>query len=99
VSPIVHIIAADDVVVSAAAAVFRRSPVPFSDDDIALANRLVPHLRRAYRLFVDLGGVRQERLALAEVVDRLGQGVFLLDARGRVISTNRSGRQILALED
>lgn len=98
--PMVHFIAMEGSVALAAMAIFRRgSTRPFTASDVELANLLVPHLRRAYRLFVGLGGVRQQRLALAEVMDRLSTGIFLIDAQKRATATNLSARRIAGEND
>jgi DNA-binding CsgD family transcriptional regulator len=80
--------------------VFRRAGgQAFREDEIALGELLVPHLRAAVCVGTRLSGVQRERLALAEVMDRLPLGVILFDRKRQPIVTNRSAQQILALED
>lgn len=71
----------------------------FREDEIALGELLLPHLRAAGRVAARLSGVQRERLALAEVMDRLPMGVILLDRRRQPTVTNKGAQQILALED
>ncbi|MDH3520373.1 MAG: helix-turn-helix transcriptional regulator [Myxococcales bacterium] len=72
---------------------------PFTEDECAEANEYVPHLRRAVDVHAKLYGARRARLALAEVMDRLPMGVFLLDGRRRVVLQNRAAERIVALDD
>jgi DNA-binding CsgD family transcriptional regulator len=83
-----------------AVTIFRRDGDPaFSEADLALANELVPHLRRAYSFQAAMDGVQREKLALAEVVDRLPTGVIVLDAKRQPVVTNRSADRIAELDD
>lgn len=67
----------------------------FSVEQRALANRLVPHLARAMTMSRTLLTVAQQRLALAEVVDRLPDGIILLSETGEVVFASRSAMRIL----
>ncbi len=81
-------------------AVFRlRGGKPFTDDELDLGDELFPHLCRAWAFHNTLSGVQRERLALAEVVDRLPIGVILLDAKRKAVISNRSADRIVALDD
>jgi DNA-binding CsgD family transcriptional regulator len=72
---------------------------PLDDEDLALANVLVPHIERSYAVYSRLGGSRRTHLALAEVLDRLPTGVIVFDARHCPLLANRSARRILELRD
>ncbi len=72
---------------------------PFDDDDLAMLDRLVPHLDVAYRTHEQLGRSGQRLDALAALVDRFPKGVLLIDGEGRVVLSNRSGERILAAAD
>jgi DNA-binding CsgD family transcriptional regulator/PAS domain-containing protein len=72
---------------------------PFNDDDVAFGNEIFPHLQRAMRIHSRLLGARQERMALAEVMDRLPTGVVLLDPQHQPVSTNHAADRILAMGD
>lgn len=77
----------------------RESCRPFSPADLELCDSLVPHLRRAYGIHRRLQGEREQRRALAEVVDRFPMGVLLTDASGRCVSVNASAKRILDMND
>jgi DNA-binding CsgD family transcriptional regulator len=80
--------------------IFRREGEgPFTEAEFAEADRYVPHLRRATRILSRLQGARRERLALAEVVDRLPTGVLLLDSQRRVVVRNQTAQRIVDLDD
>lgn len=99
--PIGHTIVVEGEIV-AGIGLFRRagrSPGPFTKDDLVLGDHLVSHLRRAYRIHTTLGGVQRERIAMAEVMDRLPTGVVLLDSSRRAVVTNQAADRILAQRD
>jgi DNA-binding CsgD family transcriptional regulator len=64
-----------------------------------LCDVLAPHLACAYRLYRRIGGELHERMALAEVMDRLPIGLVLLDRALRPVVTNRTADRIFALDD
>lgn len=71
----------------------------FEPRHLALGELLLPHLTRAVGFYTALGAMQRERLALAEVMDRLPTGVILLDAQRQPVVTNRSADGIVALRD
>jgi len=100
--PIGHSIAIDDGRVVGGLGIYRRSvnnPGPYSKDDLALGDVLVRHLSRALVVYTTLGGVRRERLAMGEVMDRLPTGVILLNASREAVVTNQSADRIIAQQD
>ena len=72
---------------------------PIEDADLAMLDRLVPHLQRAYAIHCRLGEAEHQERALREVLDRFPSGVMLLDKDARVVLRNRSADLILSLED
>jgi DNA-binding CsgD family transcriptional regulator/PAS domain-containing protein len=70
--------------------------LPFAAEDFAFADRLVPHLNRAYRIRRHLRRFQQGREVFTEVLDRLPTGILVLDETGKAISCNRAAD--LALE-
>lgn len=67
----------------------------FDAHDEALATRLVPHLRRAFRLDQRLARQAVAHRRYAEACNRLGIATFILDARGELLETNRIGTMLL----
>jgi DNA-binding CsgD family transcriptional regulator len=53
-----------------------------------------PHLERALALYARIQRNESERRILAEAFDRLTIGTFILNAEGKVIGSNRVGREI-----
>jgi DNA-binding CsgD family transcriptional regulator/PAS domain-containing protein len=99
-APMVHAVGVDGDVPEAGIAIYQRvGGRAFTPADLEFANLLAPHLRRAFLLSRRLAAARQRRDALAEVIDRVPQGVILLDTRGRVVTTNRRAEQIAAQDD
>ena len=60
---------------------------------------ITPHVRRAVLIgrVIDLGQAKAK--TFHDVLDGLSAGMFLVDARGRVVHANASGRDILAAAD
>ncbi len=100
--PIGHTIAIDGGRVVGGLGIYRRlnnNLGPYSKDDLALGDVLVRHLSRALVVYTTLGGVRRERLAMGEVMDRLPTGVILLNASREAVVTNQSADRIIAQRD
>jgi DNA-binding CsgD family transcriptional regulator len=98
--PVAHHFGEEGGVPVAAVALYRRvGGRRFSNDDLRLGDLLVPHLARAFRLYRRFGGAQHERLAMAEVMNRLAVGVMLVDRERRPILRNRTADRLLALND
>jgi len=96
-APIVHVIFNEpDRPISGISIWRREGDRPFTSEDLALGNLLASHLIRAFEIHRRFGEVRNERGALAEVIDRLPVGVVLIDALRRPVVVNRSAEQIAA---
>lgn len=95
----VRVFAADGMPYAAVALYQRVGYRALNGDDVELCNALVPHLRRGYEIHRRLHQEREQRKALAEIVDRFPIGVMLIDHRGRVVSLNTSAQQIVDLDD
>lgn len=70
--------------------------------DAAMRKRmqfLVPHISRALMINRAVGHRQQRANALADVVDSLNAGVFLLDASCRIVHSNPAAASILAMND
>lgn len=63
------------------------------------AGLLIPHLHRGLQLRRRFSGIRATEQAALDVLDRLGQGVFLISERGGVVWQNVAGTQILKQRD
>ena len=99
-SPLCHVMASAEARPLAGVVIYRREGCrAFGPADFELLDLLVPHLGLAYRMHCRLGDARHEQHALREVMDRLPSGVILLGKDSRVVLTNRSADQILALAD
>jgi DNA-binding CsgD family transcriptional regulator len=98
--PLSHTFAIDGDTPLAELGIFQRQGCrPLTDADRRLCNQLAPHLTGAFRLYRRFGGEQHERLALAEVVNRMQLGVALFDRERRPVVTNRSADRLVALAD
>jgi DNA-binding CsgD family transcriptional regulator len=57
---------------------------------------LVPHLKRAVQIGNTVSHGRAQTAALTDVLDEIRAGIFLLDARRRIVHANESGHALLA---
>lgn len=73
----------------------RHRNAPFDENSRALCRLLIPHLKRAMRVFVRYAQAFRERSVYLAVIDRIGIGVALVDADAKVLTTNAIGREIL----
>ena len=69
---------------------------PFCRADIAVAERLHPHLIRAYRLAMRISGLDQKNDVGEALLDRSIHGVFVVDMNGLVGHVNRAGEALIA---
>src|SRR5262249_37594485 len=60
---------------------------------------LLPHLRRATRIYLRRAALDSERQAFGAALDRIPVGVILLDRPGHVCATNRVGDRLLSRRD
>lgn len=67
----------------------------YSGSDRRALALLLPHIRQALAARFELASVREEKRALADVIDRLTIGIILVDARGRIADANRAALEVL----
>ena len=67
----------------------------YSDQELALAARLSRHVENALRLSIRLINAELANLALADALARVGVGVFLIDADGRIMFANLAGEKLV----
>jgi PAS domain-containing protein len=86
----------DEAGTAAIFAVFRPpAAAPYSAADRALLSRLLPDLRRAFRLDQQLRAARAQAALGRSVVDALPQAVLATDAVGRIRHANRAAEALL----
>jgi DNA-binding CsgD family transcriptional regulator len=73
----------------------RYSEGDFNTTEIRLFAALIPHLQRAVQLQLRLAGVDGPPTSSAEILNRLLQGVLLVDAGARVMFANRAAERML----
>jgi DNA-binding CsgD family transcriptional regulator len=80
--------------------VFRRFNEGFADDEMRRRFALVvPHVRRALAIGQVIDLTKIEAAALADSLDTLPAGMFLVDASGRIVHANKSGHVMVAEAD
>jgi DNA-binding CsgD family transcriptional regulator len=73
----------------------RASGTGFTEADVALCAALAPHLKRAMHIFVRYAQAFRERAVYQAVIERIGVGVALVDAKSTIMATNSIARDIL----
>jgi DNA-binding CsgD family transcriptional regulator len=82
----------------AAFAISRHESVGYADADTRQTLRLLfPHLRRALLIGKVIDVHKVEAATLADTMDGLSAGFFLVDAQGRVIHANTIGEEMLEM--
>jgi DNA-binding CsgD family transcriptional regulator len=77
-------------------AVMRPRTAPaFTEEDVARARLLLPHLRQAVRLHRKLATLQRKCDATLEALNRLPLGVVIVDERCATLAVNRSAEEIL----
>ena len=98
--PLINLIHPREGLLFSGIAIYRKvEGPPFSDEDVATADLLVPHLAQAFGIHCRVGGIDRARLALGEVIDRVPSGVVLLDRKRRPVVCNRAAQKIAAEND
>jgi DNA-binding CsgD family transcriptional regulator len=69
---------------------------PINEDTRSRLRQLAPHLRRAMLVGRTIELKAAEAATLADTLDGLSAGMFLIDANGRIVHANASGHQLLA---
>ncbi|MBC7282516.1 hypothetical protein [Hoeflea sp.] len=71
---------------------------PFTADDCAQLQLLVPHIRRVLNLHGFVGRLEQSDRISRDTLDALGAAVMVLDANGQIDFANESANALLSLE-
>jgi DNA-binding CsgD family transcriptional regulator/PAS domain-containing protein len=68
---------------------------PFNEEELDLLTRIARHLENALRLGIRLIDAELASVALSDALDRLGTGVFMLDAAQRILFANAAGKRLI----
>ncbi len=71
----------------------------FSEHDKSIFRMVAPHLQRALRFRSEVDGGLQLQTFYEHILDKMEVGVILLDEQGKVLSSNRSARDVLKRGD
>lgn len=99
-SPIVHVTSPEEAVLSSGIVVYRRADgPPITEEQLGIADRVVPHLKRAIAIHSRLANREHQKIALHEVIDRIPTGVVILDSHAQPIVINRMAARIVRSND
>lgn len=73
----------------------RADKLPYSNDELSLLATLGRHVERSLRLGMRLLDAELVQVSLAQALDRLDAGVFVIDALGRVIFSNHRAESLI----
>ena len=71
----------------------------YTDEDVGLFDRLLPHLARALHLRSEFADVRQRSVAAFAALDTVPRGIVILSGDLCVLFANREAQRIFALDD
>jgi len=71
----------------------------YGSGEYRLCRLLMPHLRRAIEFDRHFRSLESERAIAFEALDRLSEGLILVDRQGRILACNRFAEEIVALND
>jgi DNA-binding CsgD family transcriptional regulator len=71
----------------------------FDDESLRLTRLLIPHFRRAVLVGHVIDSKKSEAASLADTLDGIGAGMFLVDATGRIVHANVAGHVMLDVAD
>jgi len=71
----------------------------FGADERAAMESIMPHLERAFQLYLQLHDTRRENRMMAEAFNRIPQSVMIVDSDQRVVFANHGAQEILELKD
>jgi len=71
----------------------------YGSNEYALCRLLMPHLRRAIEFDRHIRSLEAERTIAFDALDRLSEGLILIDRRGKILACNRVAEEIVALND
>ena len=77
----------------------KRHRAGVADDARLRLTMVLPHMRRALQITEDITHSRAEAAALADTIDGLGAGLFIVDGASRILHTNAAARRLVAAED
>ncbi|CAN5605220.1 hypothetical protein BH10ACI3_BH10ACI3_00100 [soil metagenome] len=76
-----------------------KSARPFSDNEIKAMNYIVPHVRRAFQVYLTIRGAQRERQIMAETLSKIPQGVIVVDRSGKIVFMNGSAEKVTDTRD
>lgn len=67
----------------------------FSERETVQMNYLMPHLARAFKLYFNLQRAHADNEVLVDIMDRIPQGVIVIDGKRTIIHANSRGHSLL----
>jgi DNA-binding CsgD family transcriptional regulator/PAS domain-containing protein len=71
----------------------------FNDDEISTMRLIMPHMERAFRVYINVFDVQLENKIMAEAFDRIPENILVVDRNLKVVFANTGGRDIIELND
>lgn len=93
------IILKEDLLTSNITVTRRESSPPFGKIEIALLQKLMPHLKRSLQIYRRFSQFEMERVVANEALNKLPMGIILVDLRSKILMINRSAQKILDKND
>lgn len=71
----------------------------FSDGEVQVLKRVLPHIRRALQIAMRLSGQDSMVKLTGAALDYLPLGILIADTRGKIVQENRTAAELLSVQD
>ena len=72
---------------------------PFEENDVELIRILSPHIKRAFRLHIELAALKAYAQGLQVALDSSPTAILLMDRDSRILAMNQAARMIVGHND
>ena len=72
---------------------------PFEENDVELIRILSPHIKRAFRLHIELAALKAYAQGLQVALDSSPTAILLMDRDSRILAMNQAARMIVGRND
>jgi DNA-binding CsgD family transcriptional regulator/PAS domain-containing protein len=71
----------------------------FGTRDYALLDSIIPHLQKAFQIYLKFAEIRYENEILSECFEKISQSIIVLNKSGKVVFMNESAKQFVEAKD
>jgi len=71
----------------------------FGVREYALLETIIPHLQKAFQIYLKFAEIRLEKEILSECFEKIAQGIIVLKRSGKIVFMNASAKDFIAAKD